>query len=108
MAKKKQAKRPQLKLCAAAWTLTNYPSEAKQWSMDRKVRAAKDAGFAGFSAGADPEIAEACAKHGLQLVGGVDIATVEEAGRNWRLLKKPVPSTSTSSFATTIPRSARR
>ena len=80
MAKKKQAKRPQLKLCAAAWTLTNYPSEAKQWSMDRKVRAAKDAGFVGFSAGADPEIAEACAKHGLQLVGGVDIATVEEAG----------------------------
>ena len=80
MAKKRQAKRPQLKLCAAAWTLTNYPSEAKQWSMDRKVRAAKDAGFDGFSAGADPEIAEACAKHGLQLVGGVDIATVEEAG----------------------------
>ena len=79
MAKKKQARRPQLKLCAAAWTLTNYPSEAKQWSMDRKVRAAKDAGFDGFSAGADPEIAEACAKHGLQLVGGVDIATVEEA-----------------------------
>ena len=80
MAKKKQAKRPQLNLCAAAWTLTNYPSEAKQWSIDRKVRAAKDAGFVGFSAGADPEIAEACAKHGLQLVGGVDVATVEEAG----------------------------
>ena len=80
MAKKKQAQRPQLNLCAAAWTLTNYPSEAKPWSMDRKVRAAKDAGFVGFSAGADPEIAEACAKHGLQLVGGVDVATVEEAG----------------------------
>lgn len=78
-AKKKQSKRPELKLCAAAWTLTNYPSEAKQWSVDRKVRAAKDAGFDGFSAGADPEIAEACAKHGLQLVGGVDIATTEEA-----------------------------
>ena len=48
MAKKKQARRPQLKLCAAAWTLTNYPSEDKQWSMDRKVRAAKDAGFDWF------------------------------------------------------------
>ena len=79
MPKKKQAKRPQLKLCAAAWTLTNYPSEAKQWSVDRKVRAAKDAGFVGFSAGADPEIAEACAKHVLQLVGGVDVATAAEA-----------------------------
>ena len=29
MAKKKQAKRPQLNLCAAAWTLTSYPSEAQ-------------------------------------------------------------------------------
>lgn len=80
MARKKQVRRPQLKLCAAAWTLTNYPSEARQWSMDAKVRAARDAGFDGFSAGADPEIAEACARHGLQLVGGVDIATVDEAG----------------------------
>ena len=93
MAKKKQARRPQLKLCAAAWTLTNYPSEAKQWSMDRKVRAAKDAGFDGFSAGADPEIAEACAKHGLQLVGRYSHGGRSRAG-NWRLLRKLVPSTS--------------
>ncbi len=80
MAKKKQSRKPQIKLCAAAWTLTNYPSQEKEWSMDRKVQAAKEAGFAGFSAGAQPDIAEACAKHGLQLVGGVDVATVDEAG----------------------------
>ncbi len=80
MAKKKVSKKPQIKICAAAWTLTNYPSADKQWSMDRKVKAVKDAGFVGFSAGAQPEIAEACAKHGMQLVGGVDVATVDEAG----------------------------
>ena len=81
-------KRPSLKLCAAAWTLTNYPSEKKQWSMDDKVKAAKDAGFDGFSAGAQPEIVEACNKHGLQLVGGVDVATVDEAGPKMELFKK--------------------
>ncbi len=88
MARKKQINRPQLKLCAAAWTLTNYPSADQQWSMDHKVSAAKDAGFVGFSAGADPEIAEACAKHGLQLVGGIDIATVEEAGPKLEAFKE--------------------
>ena len=88
MPRKKQTNRPQLKLCAAAWTLTNYPSADQQWSMDNKVSAAKDAGFVGFSAGADPEIAEACAKHGLQLVGGIDIATVEEAGPKLETFKE--------------------
>ena len=81
-------KRPSLKLCAAAWTLTNYPSEKKQWSMDDKVKAAKDAGFDGFSAGAQPEIVEACNKHGLQLVGGVDVATVDEARPKMELFKE--------------------
>jgi hypothetical protein len=95
-------KRPSLKLCAAAWTLTNYPSEKKQWSMDDKVKAAKDAGFDGFSAGAQTEIVEACNKHGLQLVGGVDVATVDEA--RWNCSKRPAPSTSMCSSATTTPR----
>ena len=81
-------KRPSLKLCAAAWTLTNYPSEKMQLSMDDKVKAAKDAGFDGFSAGAQPEIVEACNKHGLQLVGGVDVATIDEAGPKMELFKK--------------------
>ena len=81
-------KRPSLKLCAAAWTLTNYRSEKMQWSMDDKVKAAKDAGFDGFSAGAQPEIVEACNKHGLQLVGGVDVATVDEAGPKMELFKE--------------------
>ena len=81
-------RKPSLKLCAAAWTLTNYPSEQKQWSMDDKIKAAKDAGFDGFSAGAQPEIVEACNKHDLQLVGGVDVGTVDEAGPKMELFKE--------------------
>ena len=79
MAKKKTLKKPQLHLCAAGWTLTNYPSEEKQWSDETKVRRAKEAGFAGFSAGANAELVAALKKHGMPLVGGVDIASVDEA-----------------------------
>jgi len=78
MTKKPSAKKPQLKLCAAEWTLTNQPSPSKEWSMDRKVRAAKEAGFLGFSAGASPEAVQACAKYGLELIGMVDISSVKE------------------------------
>jgi alkanesulfonate monooxygenase SsuD/methylene tetrahydromethanopterin reductase-like flavin-dependent oxidoreductase (luciferase family) len=78
MAKNSNAN-PRLRLCAAAWTMTNYPSAEQQWSFDEKVKAAKDAGFEGFSAGAAPEIAQACARHGMELVGGVDVGTPQEA-----------------------------
>ena len=88
MAKRKASKKPQLHLCAAAWTMTTYPSAAKEWTMDRKVKAAKEAGFVGFSAGPQPEVAEACAKHGMQLVGGVDVGTVKEADEKMRLFKE--------------------
>ena len=71
--------KPKLHLCAAAWSLTNYPTAAKQWSMDTKVRKAKEAGFAGFSAGSAPDIVAAVSKHGMTLVGGVDCGLVKDA-----------------------------
>ncbi|MDP6984877.1 MAG: xylose isomerase, partial [Candidatus Latescibacteria bacterium] len=76
---KKPKIKPKLRLCAAAWSLTNYPSAAKQWSMDTKVRKAKEAGFDGFSAGAAADIAAAVNKHGLTLVGGVDVGAAKDA-----------------------------
>ena len=78
MAKEKAVK-PKLHLCAANWTLQNYPSAKRPWSMETKVRRAKEAGFAGFSHAADPDLAKACEKHGIVYVGGVDIAEVEQA-----------------------------
>jgi len=76
---KKPKIKPKLRLCAAAWSLTNYPSAAKQWSMDTKVRKAKEAGFDGFSAGAAADISAAVNKHGLTLVGGVDVGAAKDA-----------------------------
>lgn len=87
MAKAKSGKTPKIRICAAAWTLTNYPSKEKEWSINRKVKAAKDAGFSGFSAGADLEIAEACSKYGMQLVGGVDVGSSAEADEKMRQFK---------------------
>ena len=78
MKKKSPAPSPKLKLCAAQWTLTNQPSADKEWSIDRKVKAAKDAGFLGISAGATPETIGACSKHGIKLIGMTDISSVDE------------------------------
>ena len=78
MAKAKTVK-PKLHLCAAAWTLQNYPTPKSQWSMDTKIKRAKEAGFVGFSHGADPDTAKACDKYGMTYVGGVDIAKVAQA-----------------------------
>ncbi len=54
------------------------PSENDEWSMDRKVKEAKEAGFVGFSAGPAPETVEALKTHGLTLIGMVDIGNVNE------------------------------
>ena len=76
---KKAAPKPRLHLCAAAWTMTNYPSAKRQWSVDTKVRKAKEAGFEGFSSGAQEEVVKACRKYGMELVGGVDAGKVSDA-----------------------------
>ena len=57
------------------------PSESDEWPMDRKTQEAKDAGFVGFSAGANPTTV-GLAKGGLTLVGIVDIGTVVELKPN--------------------------
>ncbi len=88
MVAKKRIKKPQLKLCAAAWTLVNYPSAEKQWPLDRKVRAAKDAGFVGYSSLASPDVAKACAKYGMELIGGVDIGSAAEVEPKLRAFKE--------------------
>jgi hypothetical protein len=79
MAKKKRVINPKLHLCAAAWTMQGQPHPNKQWSMDTKLRKVKEAGFVGFSHGADPEANKACKKYGIVHVGGVDVAKVREA-----------------------------
>lgn len=73
--------RPKLsiKMMAADWSLRDYPSEKRPWSVETKVKKVKEAGFDGMSAGADPALGRALAKHGLELVGGVDVGSVRAA-----------------------------
>ncbi|MBI4531750.1 MAG: xylose isomerase, partial [Candidatus Latescibacteria bacterium] len=78
------AQKPQLRMVAAAWTLSNYPTPKRPWSVETKVKKAKEAGFVGISAGADPQLAEALHQHGMVLVGGVDVGSSEEAPRKLR------------------------
>ena len=59
MAKKKMVRKPRLRICAADWTLTGYPTVSRPWSNDMKVRRAKEAGFVGYSCGAHPSLIKA-------------------------------------------------
>ena len=79
MAKVRRRNKPKLHICAADWTLTNYPSPKKPWSADTRVRRAKEAGFAGYSSGAGPDVVAALHKHGLTHVGGGDVGSVAQA-----------------------------
>ena len=71
--------RLKIKLMAADWSLRGYPTEKRPWSAETKAKKVKEAGFDGMSAGADPVLAKALAKHGLELVGGVDVGSVKAA-----------------------------
>lgn len=88
MAAKTKSGKPQLHLVAAAWSMTNYPSAEKQWSWAKKVKAAKDAGFVGVSAGATPELVQALREHKMALIGGVDVGEPGEAEPKLRAFKE--------------------
>ena len=86
MAKRKVAK-PTLKVMAADWSLRGYPTEKRPWTIETKVKKVKDAGFDGMSSGSDPRLAEALAKQGMELVGGVDVGSVKAAGTKMKAFK---------------------
>ena len=88
MVKRKAVSRPKLHLCAAAWTLTGYPSPEKEWSVGTKVKRAAEAGFDAISGGPLEEWTVAAEKCGLGYVGGVDIGRETEAERKLKLFKK--------------------
>ena len=61
---------PKIAHIANLWSLVNYPSAAKQWSLDKKIRAVKSAGFDGFTTGLTPECGILAKKYGLKHVLG--------------------------------------
>src|SRR5258706_6178968 len=61
--------KPTLRHIANLWTLVWHPSKSKEWSLERKLRAVKDAGFDGFTTELTPEHARLADKLGLLRVG---------------------------------------
>ena len=85
---RKARRKPMLRLIAAEWTMRGYPASNREWSMDRKVKAAKEAGFRGLSAPADDEVIAALHKHKMVHVGNVDVSTEGQVARRLRKFQK--------------------
>jgi hypothetical protein len=60
---------PRLRHIVNLWTLVWYPSREKEWSLERKLRAVKDAGFDGFTTQLTPKHAKLADQLGLTRVG---------------------------------------
>lgn len=61
--------RPRLHLIASLWTLWDHPSAGREWSLEKKITAIKEAGFDGFAAQLDREHGRLAQKHGLVTIG---------------------------------------
>jgi sugar phosphate isomerase/epimerase len=70
---------PVLKQFAGLWTLAQYPSVAKEWSLERKIREMKKAGFDAVGSRADPKISVLCAAERLDY-----ICYTDANGKNFR------------------------
>ena len=60
---------PQLRHIANLWSMVHYPSEKKEWSLERKIAEVKKAGFDGFTTLATREHKALAEKHGLIVIG---------------------------------------
>jgi len=61
--------RPVLRHIAARWSMVHYPSQADEWTLERKIAAIKAAGFDGIAHPPHPDIARAARDQGLMVVG---------------------------------------
>jgi hypothetical protein len=57
---------PHIAHIAALWSLVDHPSREKQWSLEKKLKAAAAAGFDGVTGVLTPEHRRLAAKHGLR------------------------------------------
>ncbi len=74
----KPAALPRLRLIANLWSLWDYPSARREWSLERKLAAVREAGFDGFSAALDSRQGRLARKHGLCTVGYISSSTPSE------------------------------
>jgi hypothetical protein len=69
---------PRLRLFANLWTLWDHPSARKEWSLEKKIIAIKEAGFDGFAWILDKEHGRLARKHKLFTIGFVSSARPSE------------------------------
>jgi hypothetical protein len=65
----KKTNPPKLRYIANLWSLVDYPTEKKEWPLERKIQAVKKAGFDGFSTMPTAEHKQLAEKYGLVIVG---------------------------------------
>lgn len=75
------------------WTMVDYPTAKKQWSIERKYAAAKEAGFDGVTTNANEEHRKLADKFGLMIVGFFSAGKVSEFGK---LIRQNVDAGATS------------
>ena len=69
---------PRLRLIANLWSLWDYPSAKREWSLERKLAAVKEAAFDGFSAALNRNQGRLARKHGLCTIGYISSSTPSE------------------------------
>jgi len=57
---------PQIAHIANLWSLVGHPSPAKEWSLEKKIKAVAHAGFDGITTALTPEHRRLAEKHGLK------------------------------------------
>jgi hypothetical protein len=78
---------PTLHHIAARWSLLEYPSSEKEWTLDQKFAEVKEAGFDGVIHPPTSELSKLAGKHGLTILGSVvsgqvsDISTLLRANK---------------------------
>ena len=69
---------PKLVMCATTGSMIGWPTPRREWSLDRKLRAIKAAGFDGVCAYITPEMKAGADRLGLVLMSGFDCQSVEK------------------------------
>lgn len=64
-----KVKKPVIRHIAKFWSMTEYPSKKREWSLEKKYKAVKEAGFDGVTTWGNEEHGRLCQKYGLTLIG---------------------------------------
>jgi hypothetical protein len=79
---------PVLRHVANLWTLIEHPSRKKEWPIDRKLKAIKEAGFDGICWKPISGLKEGILRHGLFFLGGMASGNAAEFPKLLLALKK--------------------